>query len=67
MREPKRILNPFIGFNDVKDLDVLGRKLVEMSSFVDGDIRSTVEVLYKYYRCKSNVLTKKLSYTKESP
>ena len=54
-----------VGFNDAKDLDVSGRKLVEMLSFVESDVRSTLEVLYKYYRCKSNALAKKLPCIKE--
>ena len=45
-RESKECFNPFIQFNDdVTDLKAMGRKLVELLTFVDGDVPATLEVL----------------------
>ncbi len=47
-------------------MDNLGRKLVEQLNLVQGDVTSTYEVLYKFYRAKSDTLNNKLNKSKKS-
>ena len=60
-RDAEEGFNAFIQFDaGVIDSEKMGKQLVEMLSLVEGDVASSLEVLYKFYRRKSDGLVRRL-------